>query len=77
MKLTSPMRVVTGPLAAPRERFPTDRGGTVTLYVATADAEAPTVPVRAGRAWADGTRLGPVNRGRGSVPAGAFAITQP
>lgn len=57
--------------------FPKDRRGTVTLYTASADAEAPTVPGETGSAYrADGTRVGPVNRGRRSVPAGAFAITQ-
>ncbi|MDN5821836.1 MAG: hypothetical protein L0H39_10140, partial [Brachybacterium sp.] len=57
--------------------FPTERGRTVTLYVASADAEAATVPGETGGAYrADGTRVGPVNRGRRRVPEGAFAITR-
>ncbi|WP_394216432.1 hypothetical protein [Brachybacterium vulturis] len=57
--------------------FPTERGRTVTLYVASADAEAATVPGETGSAYrADGTRVGPVTRGRRSVPEGAFAITR-
>lgn len=49
----------------------------VTLHAASADAELLLEPGQTGSAFrADGPRVGPVNRGRRSVPSGVFAITR-
>ena len=57
--------------------FAVDSGRTVTLYGASEDVEAPMTPGETGSVYrADGMRVGPANRGRRSVPAGAFAITR-
>ncbi|HJB11469.1 MAG TPA: hypothetical protein H9786_13265 [Candidatus Brachybacterium merdavium] len=51
-------------------------GGEIILRAASVEEDAATVPGETGSAFtADGERLGPINRGRRSVPAGAFAIT--
>ncbi|WP_299305798.1 hypothetical protein [uncultured Brachybacterium sp.] len=54
-----------------------ERGDSLTLHVASADAKLALVPGQTGSVYrADGMRVGPANRGRRSVPAGAFAITR-
>lgn len=57
--------------------FAVDRGKTVTLHVASADAKLQLAPGQTGSAYrADGTRVGPVNHGRRSVPGGTFVVTR-
>lgn len=57
--------------------FRSSGGKAVTLYVASTDGVAPVVPGETGSTYrADGTRVGPANRGRRTLSAGEFAITR-
>lgn len=55
--------------------FPHSGGGSTTLHVASAAGEARVSPGETGSAYrADGTRVGPVSRGRRALRVGEFAI---
>jgi len=57
--------------------YPLRDGGELILRAASTASTAETIPGETGSAYgADGTRLGPVNRGRRELSAGTIAITR-
>lgn len=57
--------------------YPVDIGTSLVLRVASADAQASTVPGETGSAYtADGKWVGPINRGRCVLSSGTFAISR-